>query len=123
MGQEMEASTSNPGRRVYVEEVFPELTVLFDRIRTTYDPLGVFLYGSHARGDADPDSDWELKVILPDNADEELFSPDLGWEIQDGSGVYADVSCARISKFKDDLSVENSIAREISKEGIVLELD
>ncbi|GHC60163.1 hypothetical protein GCM10010136_00010 [Limoniibacter endophyticus] len=106
-----------------METTFPELTVLFQRIRETYDPLGVFLYGSHARGDADPDSDWEIKVILGDDAPEALFSPELGWEVQEGSGVYAEVSCARISKFKNDLSIENSIAREISKEGIVLELD
>lgn len=99
----------------------PDLERLFSRIQVAYKPIGVFLYGSRARGEATLDSDWDVKVVVPDDASEELFSPMLGWNVQDGSGVYADVSCARLSEFEADLSVANSAAREVLRDGILIE--
>jgi len=32
------------------------------------DPLAIYLFGSRARGDARPDSDFDLLVVLPDEA-------------------------------------------------------
>jgi uncharacterized protein len=83
--------------------------------------LDVLLYGSRARGDATGDSDRDIKVIVSDDAPDALFSPMLGWKVQEGCGVYTDVSCARLSEFNADLSVANSAAREISNGGIVLD--
>ena len=99
---------------------FPELTLLLARIRQEYDPVDIILYGSQARGEATTHSDWDLKVIVSDDAPESLFSPMLGWRIQEGSGVYADVSCTRLSDFRADLSVANSAASYIVDDGIVL---
>lgn len=108
-------------RRMSAATAFPELAMLLNRIRETYNPLDVLLYGSRARGDATSDSDWDIKVIVSDDAPEELFSPRVGWTVQEGSGVYADISCARESEFQDDLTVANSAAREISRSAVVLE--
>lgn len=99
----------------------PEISNLLARIRDTYDPLAVLLYGSKARGESRPDSDWDLKIIVSDDAPEALFSPLLGWSVQDGAGVHADISCARISEFEADLSIANSAAREVLRDGILLE--
>lgn len=99
----------------------PEISHLLVRIRETYDPLAVLLYGSKARGDSRTDSDWDLKIIVPDDAPEALLSPMLGWAVQVGSGVHADISCARISEFEADLSIANSAAREVLRDGILLE--
>ena len=43
-------------------EWLPSLT---ERIVQHFDPLRIVLFGSHARGDARPDSDVDLLVVLP----------------------------------------------------------
>jgi predicted nucleotidyltransferase len=41
----------------------PLLGEIARRILTVSDPERILLYGSHARGDATPDSDWDVLVI------------------------------------------------------------
>jgi hypothetical protein len=106
--------------RVVSPEQFPELAILLARIKEKYDPIDVVLYGSRARGDATAQSDWDLKVIVSDDAPERLFSPMFGWRVQEGSGVFADVSCARLSEFRADLNVANSAASHMVDDGVVL---
>ncbi|HEY8292558.1 MAG TPA: nucleotidyltransferase domain-containing protein, partial [Thermomicrobiales bacterium] len=52
-----------------------EETALLHRIRETVpavEPTAqVILYGSRARGDAEPDSDWDLLVLLDGNASDD----------------------------------------------------
>ncbi len=43
----------------------PYLDSAVSRIIETFDPLQVVLFGSHARGEADDDSDIDLLVVLP----------------------------------------------------------
>lgn len=93
---------------------FPVLKALLDRIQAVYAPEDVLLFGSRAKGTAGPDSDWDVLVVLPDDADERLLDPLLGYETQRGSGVYADVLCALRSEFLADLAVANSRTREIA---------
>jgi hypothetical protein len=99
----------------------PELSRLFGRIEETYKPIAVFLYGSQVRGDAGRDSDWDLKILVPDDAGDDLLCPLLGWRVQEESGVYADVSCARISEFAADMLVPNTAAQEILRDGALIE--
>jgi uncharacterized protein len=37
------------------------------RIVEAMQPEAIYLFGSHARGDAGPDSDYDLLFIVPDN--------------------------------------------------------
>lgn len=109
------------GHRTRAQSEFPELATLMARIKRAYRPLEVVLYGSRARGEATADSDWDIKVIVDDDTEENLFSPVFGWKVQEGSGVYADVSCAKLSEFAADIDVANSAAKEIVGHGILLE--
>ncbi len=99
---------------------FDELAVLLERIQLTYRPQDVLLFGSRAKGVAEPASDWDIMVILPDGADESLLDPMLGWETQAGSGVHADILAAYRSEFIADLGVVNSRAREVASNAIGL---
>ncbi len=97
-----------------------ELQTLMSRIMRVYRPLEVWLFGSRARGDAHPQSDWDLLVIVSDDAPDELLKPLFGWKVQRDSGVYADIVCARRSEFFADLAVANTTAREVEHDGILL---
>jgi predicted nucleotidyltransferase len=53
--------------------ILPQLVA---RIVEVLHPVQVWLFGSRARGEARPDSDWDIMAILPDEAPEEDL--DLG---------------------------------------------
>ena len=38
------------------------------KVREDYDPVKIILFGSHARGEAGPESDIDLLVVLPEVA-------------------------------------------------------
>ena len=93
---------------------FPDLQLLLERIEATYKPVDVLLFGSRARGTARHDSDWDIVVVLPDEADVKLLDPLLGWETQSGSGVHADLHCCFLNEFLADRAVANTQTREIA---------
>jgi predicted nucleotidyltransferase len=41
------------------------IKVMAERIVRDYDPVKIILFGSHARGEAGPESDIDLLVVLP----------------------------------------------------------
>jgi predicted nucleotidyltransferase len=41
------------------------IQIMTDRIVRNFQPLRIILFGSHARGDAKPESDVDLLVVLP----------------------------------------------------------
>lgn len=118
----MSAVAEYLGNRIVSLDHFPELKALLARILDTYKPIDVILYGSQARNEATDQSDWDLKIIVADDASDELFSPMLGWTIQEGSGVFADISCVRMSEFKSDLAVANSAMCNIADHGLVIDI-
>ena len=92
--------------------------LLLNRILETYHPEEVWLFGSRARGDARPWSDWDLLVILPDDAEDDQLEPLLAWRLQKSSGVYADVIPCRLTEFHESEGVVNTIAYAAAKEGV-----
>jgi predicted nucleotidyltransferase len=45
------------------------IPVMIDRIVRDFQPVRILLFGSHARGEAGPDSDVDLLVVLPEVTD------------------------------------------------------
>lgn len=56
------------------------------RVRQSEPTAKVMLFGSRARGDARPDSDWDVMVLLDDKASDKRWDVssslfELGWDI------------------------------------------
>ena len=49
-----------------LEILDPRLKEIVDRLVAAYRPERVYLFGSHARGEPGPDSDFDLLVLVPD---------------------------------------------------------
>jgi len=63
----------NPDRELQTASADdPVLSEIVRRLSEVYHPLRIYLFGSAARGDAGPDSDYDLMVILPDEAPQHL---------------------------------------------------
>lgn len=80
----------------------------------------MWLFGSRARGDARPWSDWDLLVVVPDDVDERLLDPRCAFRLQKGSGVYADVIPCLASEFQESRSVVNTICYAAASEGVLI---
>lgn len=79
----------------------------------------LILFGSRARGDAGPESDWDVAVMLRqlDNPWMELVSlADVAWEIQVETGAV--VSLVPLSP--EDLGANRSFARSVREQGQIL---
>lgn len=98
------------------------LAPLLARIRAEYRPEQVWLFGSRARGDARPDSDWDLFVVVPDFTSDEELDPLRAWRMQREAGVPADVIPCRAHTFREYAGTVNTLSYEVVHEGLRLDL-
>jgi predicted nucleotidyltransferase len=85
-----------------------------------FDPVRVILFGSHARGEAGPDSDYDLLVVLDDDAPAEKLSWRAAWEARKDFHRAVDVVPCRESVFRRRSRLRSSPLAEIAREGVVL---
>ena len=69
----------------------PTLAELLRRLQAAYQPDSVYLFGSRARGEPGPDSDYDFLLVVPDDAPPERRQSGLAYEALRGTGVAADV--------------------------------
>jgi uncharacterized protein len=63
-----------------VEQLPSAVPQLVARIVEVLKPVQVWLFGSRARGEARPDSDWDFLAVLPDDAPEQDFDLGSVWQ-------------------------------------------
>ena len=81
----------------------------------------VWLFGSRARGDHTPDSDFDLLAVVPDDAPEDIDSPLAAFRLRRRSGAHADLLTARQGDF-DAARIEPTLfAHTIVTEGVRLD--
>jgi hypothetical protein len=98
----------------------PVLSEVVRRLSEVYHPLRIYLFGSAARGDAGPDSDYDLMVILPDEAPQHLRRGHPGYRALRGTGVAADVHVWPQGDFNRQLHLKASFPSTIVREGKLL---
>ncbi len=93
------------------------------RLVEAYRPVGVYLFGSVARGQAGPDSDYDLLVVVPDDAPAEQRRSRLAYEALRGTGTAADVLVCTRSYFEDRRALKASLPGTVLREGRLLHGD
>ncbi len=96
------------------------LRPIVDRLVTRLDPEAIYLFGSHARNEAGPDSDFDLMVTLPDDAPAEQADPRRPHEALRGIGIATDVLVWHRRHFESRLHIRSSLPATIADEGRVL---
>jgi predicted nucleotidyltransferase len=96
------------------------LSEVVRRLVEAYHPERIYLFGSVARGDAGPDSDYDIMVIVADDAPEELRRSRAAYVALWGTGVAADVLVWTASQFDGRLHLGASLPATVIREGRLL---
>ncbi len=98
----------------------PILDEIVHRLVAAYHPRSIYLFGSRARGEAGPDSDYDLLVVIADDAPENRRRSRLAYEVLRGTGVAADVVILLQAAFQQREHLKASLPATVMEEGLLL---
>jgi predicted nucleotidyltransferase len=96
-----------------------DIRSLADNIVREFQPEKIILFGSHARGDAKPDSDVDLLVIMPRNG-KEHHQQAAEIHLKCHPGFPMDVLVRTREEFEERLGMRDWFMRDIARESKVL---
>jgi predicted nucleotidyltransferase len=85
-----------------------------------YRPELIYLFGSSARGDAGPDSDYDLLIIVPDSASAHRRASRLAYDVLWDIGKAADILVCTRRHFESRLHLSASLPATVVREGKLL---
>lgn len=98
----------------------PLLAEVVRRLIAAYRPERICLFGSHARGESGPDSDFDLMVVAPDDAPPTRLRSRLAYEVLRGTGTAADIVVYSHHGFTSRLHIPGSLPATVEREGKLL---
>jgi uncharacterized protein len=104
--------------RVCAEPLVPE--DLLRRVVAYFNPRRVILFGSAARGQAGPDSDLDLLVIVDDDTPPEKVTVRAGYESRQGYREPVDVFPCRESTYQRKRWVVGTLPHAAARDGVVI---
>jgi predicted nucleotidyltransferase len=96
------------------------LAEILRRLVETFQPERIYLFGSKAREDAGPDSDYDLMVVVSDGAPPERKRSRLAYQALRGTRVAADVLVWTRQAFDSRLHLPASLPATITRQGKLL---
>ena len=96
------------------------LAEIVHRLVEVFHPERIYLFGSRARGEAGPDSDYDIMVVVPDSVPPECKSSRLAYEALWGTGAAADVLVWTREAFESRLHLQASLPSTVLSEGRLL---
>ncbi len=98
----------------------PVLAEVVRRLIEVYHPLRIYLFGSAARGDAGPDSDHDLMVVVADDTPRPLRDSGRAYKAIWRLGVASDVLVWTLRDSEDRLHLKASLPATVLREGKLL---
>lgn len=98
----------------------PVLDEIVRRLVDAFRPERIYLFGSKARGDAGPDSDYDLLVVVGDDSPPERRRSQLAYEVLWGAHAAADVVVCTRSYFDARAHLKASLPGTVLREGRLL---
>lgn len=98
----------------------PKLAEIVRRLVAAYHPELIYLFGSAARGDRGPDSDYDLLVIVPDDAPPEQRDGGLAYRALWGVGTAVDAVVCTSGWFHARTHLKASLPGTVVREGRLL---
>ena len=93
---------------------------LLDSVIAYFRPRRVILFGSVARGEATPDSDLDLLIVLDDDAPADKLTLAAGQQSRKSYRLPADVVPCRESVFRRKSRIVGTLAYAADREGVVV---
>ena len=96
------------------------LAELVRRLAEAFQPERIYLFGSKARGEIGPDSDYEFLVVVPDESPPERRGSRLAYQALRGTRTAADVLVWTKQAFESRLHLPASLPAIVAREGKLL---
>ena len=95
----------------------PRLRRLLESLVRGLDPVAVYLFGSRARGTERADSDYDILLILPDDAPRECMDPMALYDFAIQTKVPADIVPCRETNFDQSRDLVGTLSYEAAHFG------
>jgi uncharacterized protein len=93
------------------------LSALVDRLVKAFDPEAIYLFGSRARGDGTPLSDFDLMMITSSEDDETGADLATAYAPVQGLGIACEVIPCSRGAFERERRTRTGICRTVAQEG------
>ena len=98
----------------------PTLAEIVGRLVEAYRPERTYLFRSQARGDAGPDSDYDLLIVAPDDPSPDRGDSKLAYRVLWGVAASVDAVVCRSSWFHARTHLKASLPGTVLREGRLL---
>lgn len=96
----------------------PEVTELLALCQAELQAEEIWIFGSRARGDHHPDSDWDILVVTRDDAPESILDPINVYNLRRRSKLKCDLLAVTKSDFEDAQDSVTTLSYIVKREGI-----
>ncbi len=93
---------------------------MVQRLVAALAPERIYLFGSQARGDSGPDSDYDLLVVIPTSTLPRYRRDQAAFDALLGIGVSKDVLVLTHDEFERQRQVVCSLPATVEREGVLL---
>ena len=98
----------------------PVLDEVARRLVETCHPDRIYLFGSAARGEAGTDSDYDVLLVVPDDAPRDVLSGRRPHQAVSGLGLFTDMVVYKRTYFSERLHLVSSMPATVVREGKLL---